>query len=53
MFIPISRRVCKKIGRDPLISELADKLQKGYTDVSYFINYLSNEILEKYPFWAE
>lgn len=43
-------RNSKKIGRDWLISELADKLQKGYTDVSYFINYLSNEILEKYPY---
>ena len=43
-------RNAKKIGRDWLISELADKPQKGYTDVSYFINYLSNEILEKYPY---
>ena len=43
-------RNAKKIGRDWLISELADKPQKGYTNVSYFLKYLSNEILEKYPY---
>lgn len=43
-------RTAKKIGRDWIIPELADKPGRGYEPVTYTWKRLSNEILKEYPY---
>ena len=43
-------RSAVKMGRDWLIPELADRPQRGYEPVTYSWQYLSDALLEEYPF---